>query len=218
MWRVPSTGPDCADDGATMMAAGRVAGVRVKSAPTSQSLRRMHAAQMMPQDQATWGHDSGTTSEYPWVSLEAELPDADERKRRDAWQQLFMPSGAALVATQVDTHHWLTAGAGEQLTVLFGRSPVLMAKPPAEAPLRVGVFTASESAPALANWSPVPAGQSLRVRAAGLLWPEARDTGWLGVDDSANPTERTKVNPAPWSACRRRYPQPTSAERRLWVQ
>ncbi len=145
-------------------------------APYQDAIHRewLGAAPVMPESLETWGHDASTTTGYPWESLEIELPSAEERKRRDTWQQLFMPSGA-LVATRVNPHHWLTAGAGEQLTVLFGRSPVLMAKPPVEAPLRVGVFTASESAPGLANWSPVPEGQSLRVRAAGLLWPEARE-------------------------------------------
>jgi len=145
-------------------------------APYQDALHRewLAAAQVMPDSEATWGHGASTAPEYPWQASEATLPDADERKRRDAWQQLFMPSGA-LVATRVDRHHWLTAGAGEQLTVLFGRSPVLMAKPPVEAPLRVGVFTAGESAAGLVNWSPVPEGQELRVRAAGLLWPEARE-------------------------------------------
>jgi hypothetical protein len=145
-------------------------------APWQDAIHRewLAAAQVVPDSQTTWGHAAGAAPAYPWLASGTTLPEADERKRRDAWQRLFMPSGA-LVATRVDRRHWLTAGAGEQLTVLFGRSPVLMARPPVEAPLRVGVFSASESAPGVVNWSPVPEGQELRVRAAGLLWPEARE-------------------------------------------
>ena len=73
--------------------------------------------------------------------------------------------------------------AGEFLTLLFSDSPVLMSKPPAEAPLRLGVYSEVDeqarragSAPArLVGWAPVPEDHELRVRTGGLLWPEARE-------------------------------------------
>ncbi len=121
-----------------------------------------------------WGHGAGTSAEYPWAAIENDLPGAEERKRRDQWQSQFMPSGA-LVGTRVDTNHWLAGGTGDFLTVLFSNSPILMSKPPVQSPLRVGVHSEGDGADRLVGWGPVPEGQELRVRAGGLLWPEARD-------------------------------------------
>ncbi len=128
----------------------------------------------LPDAEAIWGHAAAGDSHFPWANGDNGLPGADERRRRDAWQRLFMPSGA-LVATRVDPEHWLTAGSGEMLTVLFSNSPILMAHPPVEAPLRVGVYRPAEREAGLVGWAPVPEGQLLDVRAGGLLWPEARD-------------------------------------------
>jgi hypothetical protein len=51
-----------------------------------------------------------------------------------------------------------------------------MADDSAEAPVRVGVYSELDDADARrVGWSPVPAGRELRVRAGGLLWPEARE-------------------------------------------
>ncbi|NBB93037.1 MAG: hypothetical protein GVY32_07715 [Gammaproteobacteria bacterium] len=85
-----------------------------------------------------------------------------------------MPSGA-LVAARVDTDHWLAAGTGDFLTLLFSDSPVLMSTPPAEAPLRLGVYSEADSEGGMVGWASVPRGHELRVRAGGLLWPEARE-------------------------------------------
>ncbi len=121
---------------------------------------------------ATWGHTASTQT-YPWAAT-PDLPSGDERQRRDQWQRQFMPSGA-LVAARADTRHWLNAGGNDFLTVLFSNSPVLMSHPPVEAPLRIGVYGAADSEASLVGWAPVPEGQALRVRAGGLLWPEARE-------------------------------------------
>lgn len=42
-------------------------------------------------------------------SSEPDKPDADEIKRRDEWNRLFMPTGAVL-ASRIDDRHWLTIG------------------------------------------------------------------------------------------------------------
>jgi hypothetical protein len=122
-----------------------------------------------------WGHGTGEGVSYPWSGMDDPLPAPEERKRRDDWQQQFMPSGA-LIAARADREHWLAAGSGEFLTLLFSNSPVLMADDSAEAPVRVGVYSELDDADARrVGWSPVPAGRELRVRAGGLLWPEARE-------------------------------------------
>lgn len=152
-------------------------------APYQDTLHREWLALNQPLPENIWGHSSESMA-YPW-QLEGvpALPGSDERVRRDEWQRLFMPSGA-LLATRADTNHWLNAGRGEQLAVLFSNSPVMMAKHPVEAPLRLGVFSeSSERSAGLVNWSPVPEGHELRIRSGGLLWPEAREriasSAWL---------------------------------------
>lgn len=134
--------------------------------------REWLAAQPVPDGPVTWGHAATAELDYPWLEA-GELPEPEARKRNDEWQSLLMPSGA-IVATRVDTKHWLGAGTGEVLPVLFSRSPVLMAALPVEAPFRIGVYSPADTEAATLNWAPVPAGQELRVRMSGLLWPEAR--------------------------------------------
>lgn len=134
--------------------------------------REWLAARPLPDAASTWGHAAAAELEYPWLEA-GELPKPDARKRNDEWQSLLMPSGA-IVATRVDTTHWLAAGTGEVLPVLFSNSPVLMAALPVEAPFRIGAYNPADVDAATLNWAPVPAGQELRVRMSGLLWPEAR--------------------------------------------
>ena len=136
------------------------------------ALHREWLARHDPVPVTTWGQAAAALS-YPWADLPA-LPAAEERKRRDQWQSQFMPSGA-LVAARADTRHWLNAGTGDFLTVLFSNSPVLMAQSSVEAPLRIGVYSQSDREAGLVGWAPVPEGHELRVRAGGLLWPEARE-------------------------------------------
>ena len=135
--------------------------------------REWLAGQPLPAGEAIWGNAARPGANYPWKGA-GELAKADERKRIDAWQALLMPSGA-LVGTRVDTTHWLTAGTGPVLPVLFSNSPVLMAAPPVQVPFRIGVYHPAEGEATVLNWAPVPAKQELRVRMSGLLWPEARE-------------------------------------------
>ncbi len=126
----------------------------------------------VPDEEDTWGHAAPLAVEYPWQAEDQKVPEAAERKRRDDWQDRFMPSGA-IVAARADTNHWLTAGSNGELPVLFARSPILMATDDVQAPLRVGVYREADNGGGLAGWAPVPEGQELRVRMSGLLWPEA---------------------------------------------
>ena len=144
--------------------------------------REWLAGQPLPAEALTWGHEAASEIDTPWQDFES-LPGPEERKRIDDWQKLLMPSGA-LVGARVDTEHWLAAGTAPVLPVLFYNSPVLLAAPPAEAPLRIGVYDDAEDERSsdrsndekggMLNWAPVPDGQALRVRMSGLVWPEAR--------------------------------------------
>jgi hypothetical protein len=149
--------------------------------PYQDALYREWLADHQPLPENIWGHGAGN-NQMPWSATPA-LPSVDERQRRDQWLGQFMPSGA-LVANRAESSHWLNAGGGDYLTALFSNSPILMSQPPVEAPLRVGVYSQADDAEsALVGWAPVPAGHELRVRAAGLLWPEAREriasAAWL---------------------------------------
>lgn len=145
--------------------------------------REWLAQSPLPAGDAVWGRSAVPGTPYPWaVAVAQAKPDfprteaarAEARKRIDAWQSLFMPSGA-LVGVRVDTKHWLAAGTGPVLPVLYSDSPVLMAAPPVEAPFRIGIYSPAEGDETVLNWAPVPAGHELRLRMAGLLWPEARE-------------------------------------------
>ncbi len=132
------------------------------------------AEQPLPSRDVIWAHTAEGEIDWPW-SNGPSLPSADERKRRDQWQGLFMPSGA-LVGLRADTGHWLNAGGQEFLTALFSNSPIMMSKLPVDTPFRVGVYSEADNNEAgLVGWAPIPKGQELRVRAGGLLWPEARE-------------------------------------------
>ena len=55
-------------------------------------------------------------------------PSDDELKRRDSWRGIFMPVGTVLAA-RVDDRHWLTAGCGEYVPVIYTGETVLMTPP-----------------------------------------------------------------------------------------
>lgn len=102
----------------------------------------------MPAASNVWAYLAPTRLEYPWQGPEGPTPDEKELKRRDSWQSLFMPTGAIL-ATRIDTNHWLTAGCPEPLPILTGRGPVLMAGEGVDAPVRFGYLVeATNLAPA----------------------------------------------------------------------
>ena len=69
------------------------------------------------------------------------LPHTDDDPEvEDAWRRRFMPAGVVL-RTELDPHHWLTVGAGEELPVHFAGSTVLLSE--GSVPAR---FAASERA------------------------------------------------------------------------
>lgn len=131
------------------------------------------------------------TINYPWADA-PDRPSKEERKRRDDWHASFMPQGAVLAA-RADDRHWLTLGCPAEFPILFTGDTVLMAKSPAHAAIRFGLFEPSpepaekDEAPksddekkpdakpkhSRAGWSMLPPGQQLRLRLSGLLWPEA---------------------------------------------
>ncbi len=116
---------------------------------------------------------------YPWSpALSAEKPSDDERKRRDLWQGVFMPTGAILAA-RFDDKHWLTFGCNDArgwLPVPFGSNPILMTADNVETPVRLGAFLPS---------SPSPSGGGSASLRAG-----ERDTG-----DAASPIATADTKP-----------------------
>lgn len=149
---------------------------------------------------AVWNYQPDTKVNYPWQAVEGAHPDEKELKRRDAWQAVFMPQGA-LLASRVDTNHWLTFGCSEPLSLLADRRSVLMAADGVEAPIRYGFLAARAGSatpatpegaaeakpdpakksedkkdkpePARIGWAALPPGTEMYLRQSGLLWPEA---------------------------------------------
>ncbi len=140
----------------------------------------------LPPEDTFRGHVALTeAATFPW-SDEPERPSEATWKREMEWAEKFLPVGAMLAA-RVDPEHWLTAGVGPELPVLTSRGPLLLSRLPVESPVRLGVFEdappeaadpleaddAAETLPARLGWSALPEGQQMRLRASGLLWPEA---------------------------------------------
>lgn len=148
-----------------------------------------------------WSHQAEPGLKYPWQIVDGPHPEEKELKKRDAWQQLFMPQGA-IVAGRVDTNHWLTFGCAESMPLLTARDPLLMSSDGTQAPVRFGYLsstgsTASKRAvdggqgssaaerdgasdkkdekrePARVGWAALPEGTRMHLRMSGLLWPEA---------------------------------------------
>jgi hypothetical protein len=155
----------------------------------------------LPPADRVWTHTASPTLQYPWQKVDGPHPDEKELKQRDTWQKLFMPQGA-LLASRVDTNHWLTFGCNDMLPVLVGRQPVLMAAEGVEAPIRYGYLTPTgiksppvpapetktniaatadkkepdkkeKKEPPRVGWAALPEGTEMRLRMSGLLWPEA---------------------------------------------
>ncbi|MDX1571893.1 MAG: M14 family metallopeptidase [Xanthomonadales bacterium] len=143
------------------------------------------AAGQVPGAEDLWANTVPEVS-YPWDNgrdEEPKLPDENALKRRDEWQSLFMPQGA-FVAGRVDQHHWLTFGVEPVLPTLVADIPVLMAAPPIETAVRLGVLGDGDgSAARYVGWARLPEGRTLHLRMSGLVWPEAThrlaNAAWL---------------------------------------
>ena len=127
----------------------------------------------------------------PWLADEKiKGLDKDQLKIWEEWSAHFMPSGAIL-AGRVDQKHWLTFGSENQLPLLFSNHPLLMSDDQSEAAVRIGVMTENKLVSARKlGWSTLPAGQDVRVRMSGLLWPEAAQR----VTNTAYLTRESKGN------------------------
>jgi tRNA-specific 2-thiouridylase len=79
--------------------------------------------------------------------------DLAKRKRIDAWQRNFSPSGV-FVKAQIDPRQWLGFGLGEFMPVMVGGNNVMMSMNPTKTPIRLV--------------------DEKNLRMSGLLWPEAR--------------------------------------------
>ena len=77
----------------------------------------------------------------------------DELERLDQWQRIFSPRGA-IVASELDTEHWLCFGLDERLSVLLSGQFAYMSSHPVATPVRLT--------------------DSAHLRLSGLLWPEAK--------------------------------------------
>jgi hypothetical protein len=141
-------------------------------------LREAMARQMPRYSDSVWSHAVAMDYRYPWSS-DDDSPEVEELEKRDEWLALFMPQGA-FVAARVDDEHWLSFGTPSTLPVLYGEAPVLFSAPPAETPVRLGVFREARSGEdddqetvRRAGWLALPDDQELDLRMSGLLWPEA---------------------------------------------
>jgi hypothetical protein len=85
--------------------------------------------------------------------------DAERRKRLDERARRLFPRGAVLAA-DLDGEHWLTAGCGASVPVMFESNFAYLAKDEVEVPARLGPRE--------------------RLRLGGLLWDEARER-WAGT-------------------------------------
>ena len=141
-----------------------------------------------------WTHEATDDVQYPWQvapgedgedaedaendeqadgsSTDVSMPSEDELKRRDDWQQVFMPQGA-MAASRIDDRNWLTVGADEVVPVIIGNAPILMTKPPIQTAVRIGALVKGEASERRVGWARLPEGERLIVRMSGLMWPEA---------------------------------------------
>ena len=149
------------------------------------SVHRDFQARMkqIPDAGSVFSHGAGIEGPSPW-DPDFKRPDSTFLARQDSWRRLFMPAGAPLIATRTNPYHWLTAGLGDSVPLLYDGSQVLMAKSDVQSALRAGVLVASASngsnssqaspsKEARVGWSSLPDGYELKMRMSGLLWPEA---------------------------------------------
>ena len=85
---------------------------------------------------------------------DALIPPVPLDEKEDEWLRRFSPQGV-LLRVDLDSGHWLAAGAGERVPVIVNGDVVLQARRPVEI---VGSFAQPEN-----------------LRLSGPLWPEARE-------------------------------------------
>ncbi len=126
-----------------------------------------------------WSNSPDSPIKAPLADFEPPVSDKDELKRLDEWQSLFMPQGA-FVTARTDDRSWLTCGADQNMAVFIGDDPILMVKDNANAAVRIGTYLPLPRGVELeddeiswSGWAPIPAGQEMRLRMSGLVWPEA---------------------------------------------
>ncbi len=93
-----------------------------------------------------WSFNPPEKLEYPWTLGEPDKIEEPEAKRRDQWRSLFMPTGAILAA-RTDDRHWITAGCGEVLPVIYTSGPVLLPTQGGNAPVLMGAIVPSTKPP-----------------------------------------------------------------------
>ncbi len=158
--------------------------------PYHLALQREWLAQHVhvPGGDRLWSHEVAEDDAYPWQADDKESNiSAEELTRRDAWNRQFMPQGAILAA-RLDPESWLTAGEQNPLPVLIARQSLLMSGRGVDTMARFGVWspavqprdpTVSADTNGSAHrfrrigWSQVPVEIDVKLRMAGLLWPEA---------------------------------------------
>jgi len=142
----------------------------------------------VPPAETVWTHKAMPNVVYPWQAVDGPHPDEKELKKRDAWQNLFMPQGA-LLASRVDTNHWLTVGCGELLPTLVSRQPVLMAAEGVDAPIRYGYLTPTFVVTNAAGSPSAPPPQTEPGRPADKKEPDKKDKkeppriGWCALPE-----------------------------------
>ena len=124
-----------------------------------------------------WSFNPPEKLEYPWTLGDTEKLADDEAKRRDQYRDLFMPQGA-LLASRTDDRHWLTAGCGDILPVMYGHNPVLIPSSGGNAPILMGAFVPSTKP------APKPDDEKANAKDATLSKENSKDP-----KDVKNPTE-----------------------------
>ncbi len=135
-----------------------------------------------PKGESVYARTPPEKVEYPWTVDEGDKASDEELKRRDQWRRIFAPQGA-VVAGRVDDRHWLTAGCGSVLPVLYGGRTVLMAPTGVQSPIRIGTFVVAPEKPVAST------------SAAAPMHPVAKSDG---ESKSAEKKDEPKTPPPGW--------------------
>lgn len=152
-----------------------------------------------------WANVAPKSITFPWTMDNEDPPSEEEAKRQDEWRALFTPQGALVAARVDDRSWLtagcgpvlpVLVGSGPVLIPKFGgNAPLLLGvfndappEPAAKSPGPANEISVKNPAEAAAGksdetkekepspgWRTAPPGRELRLRMAGLLWPEAAD-------------------------------------------